>query len=35
MSADGVAVAGDATAAEVAEAFAARSPESSRSRTLT
>jgi len=34
VSADGVVVAGDATAADVAEAFAARSPESSRSRTL-
>jgi uncharacterized protein (TIGR00369 family) len=34
VSTDGVVVAGDASAAEVAEAFAARSPESSRSRTL-
>jgi uncharacterized protein (TIGR00369 family) len=34
MSADGVVLAGDATAAEAAEAFAASSPETSRSRTL-
>ncbi len=34
MSAEGVVVADDATAAEVAEAFAARSPETSRRRTL-
>jgi uncharacterized protein (TIGR00369 family) len=34
VSTDGVVVAGDASATEVAEAFAARSPESSRSRTL-
>jgi uncharacterized protein (TIGR00369 family) len=35
MSADGVVAAGEATAADVAEAFAASSPETSRSRTLT
>ena len=34
MSADGVVFADDATAADVAEAFAASSPETSRSRTL-
>ena len=34
MSAEGVVVAGDANAAEVAKAFAARSPETSRRRTL-
>jgi uncharacterized protein (TIGR00369 family) len=34
MSADGVVLAGDSTAADVAEAFAASSPETSRSRTL-
>lgn len=34
MSGDGVVLAGDATAADVAEAFAASSPETSRSRTL-
>jgi uncharacterized protein (TIGR00369 family) len=34
MSNDGVVFAGDATAAEVAEAFAASTPETSRSRTL-
>ncbi|HVY96043.1 MAG TPA: PaaI family thioesterase [Solirubrobacterales bacterium] len=34
MSGDGVVVAGEATAADVAEAFAASSPETSRSRTL-
>jgi len=34
MSADGVVLAGDSTAAEAAEAFAASSPETSRSRTL-
>jgi uncharacterized protein (TIGR00369 family) len=35
MSADGVVLAGDASAADVAEAFAVSSPETSRSRTLT
>jgi uncharacterized protein (TIGR00369 family) len=34
VSAEGVTLAGDLTAAEAAEAFAARSPETSRSRTL-
>ena len=34
MSGDGVVLAGEATAADVAEAFAASSPETSRSRTL-
>lgn len=34
MSSDGVVLAADATAADVAEAFAASSPETSRSRTL-
>ena len=34
VSADGVVIAADATAADVAEAFAASSPETSRSRTL-
>ena len=34
MSADGVVRAGEATAADVAEAFADSSPETSRSRTL-
>jgi uncharacterized protein (TIGR00369 family) len=34
LSADGVVLAGEGTAAEVAEAFAASSPETSRSRTL-
>jgi uncharacterized protein (TIGR00369 family) len=34
LSADGVVVAGDSTAADTAEAFAASSPETSRSRTL-
>ncbi len=35
MSAEGVVLAGDATAADVAEAFAASSPETTRRRTLT
>ena len=34
MSGDGVVLAGEATAADAAEAFAASSPETSRSRTL-